>query len=90
MKIIIMSLLFASSVLAQTTYPDINKEIENGNFTKASSMIDEVLKANNLSLTEEYELNFQKERLDRIKLDFRRTSDDVVEYVRKYYPDAGE
>jgi transglutaminase-like putative cysteine protease len=90
MKIIIMSLLFASSVLAQTTYPDINKEIENGNFTKASSMIDEVLKANNLSLTEEYELNFQKERLDRIKLDFSRTSDDVIEYVRKYYPDAGE
>ena len=92
MKIIILMsfLFFGTLTLAQTNYPEINKEIETGNFSKASLMVDDILKTNNLSLTEEYELNFQKERLDRIKLDFRKSAEDILEYVRKYYPDADE
>ena len=90
MKIFIMSLLFASSILAQTNYPDINKEIGEGNFSKASSMIDEVIENDNLTQTEKYELAFQKDRLDRIRLDFGKTSADMLEYIRKYYPEADE
>ena len=76
--------------MGQTNYPDINKEIEAGNFTKASVMIDEIIKDNNLSSIKEYELSFQKEKLDRIKLDFQKSSEDVLDYVRKYYPEADE
>ncbi|RPI70381.1 MAG: transglutaminase domain-containing protein, partial [Ignavibacteriales bacterium] len=90
MKIFIMSLLLASSILSQTRYPGINKEIEAGNFTNASNMIDEVIKRNNLSSDESLELSFQKDRFERIRLDFRRTADDMLEYIRKYYPDADE
>ncbi|OGU70142.1 MAG: cysteine protease [Ignavibacteria bacterium RBG_16_34_14] len=92
MKIIIlMSFLFSgSAILAQTNFPEINKEIEAGNFTKASLMIDEIIKDSDLNSLEEYELNFQKERLERIKLDFQKSAEDILEFIRKYYPDANE
>ncbi|HSP88075.1 MAG TPA: transglutaminase-like domain-containing protein, partial [Ignavibacteriaceae bacterium] len=32
----------------------------------------------------------QKDRLDRIRLDFGKTSADMLEYIRKYYPEADE
>jgi|SRR5690554_667185 len=90
MKILIMSYLFTASIFAQNFFQNINKEIEAGNFSLASSMLDEALKRNNISSEEYFELNFQKERLERIKLDFSKTADDILEYVRKYYPDADE
>lgn len=92
MKIIIlMSLLFVNStILAQTNDPLINKEIDSGNFSKASLMIDEKIKENRLSPAEQYELNFQRDRLERIRLDFRKIAEDVLEFVKKYYPDADE
>lgn len=83
-------LLSCSVILAQTNYPEINKEIEAGNYTKATIMIDEIIKNNTITSTEKYELNFQKEKLDRIKLDFEKSSEDILEFVRKYYPDADE
>jgi Transglutaminase-like superfamily len=89
--ILIMFLLFSNLItFAQTKYPDINKEIEEGNYTKASSMIDEKENGNDIMPVEKYELNFQKDRLNRIRIDFKKTADDVLEFVRKYYPDADE
>jgi Transglutaminase-like superfamily len=92
MKIILITLLVLPGfiMLAQTNFPEINKEINAGNFTKASSMIDSVIDNNHLTPTEKYDLNFQKDRLNRIRIDFQKTKDDVLEYVRKYYPDADE
>jgi hypothetical protein len=89
--ILLTSFLFLGQVImGQTNYPDINKEISSGNFSKASLMIDQIIEKNNFSSAEEYELNFQKERLNRIRLDFSKTPEDVLEYVRKYYPEANE
>jgi hypothetical protein len=86
-----MSILFSATIMsAQTNYPLINKEIEAGNFSKASIFIDEIIEKNELSPEEIFDLNFQKDRLDRIRLDFNKTSEDVLEYVRKYYPDADQ
>ncbi len=92
MKIITtMALLITGSLmLAQTKYPEINKEIKAGNFTIADSLINNVIYTSNLSPSELYELDFQKDRLHRIRLDFQKTAADVLEYVRKYYPDANE
>ena len=92
MKNILIMLILLPSLLifAQTKYADVNKEIEAGNFTKASSMIDSILEKKDIDPDAEYELNFQKDRLKRIRLDFQKTSADVLEYIRKYYPGANE
>ena len=74
--------------MAQTKYDNINNAIEKGEFTKASKLIDEVIAEGNLSDGEIYDLNFQKERMDRIKKDFKLTEEDVLNYVKKYYPDV--
>jgi Transglutaminase-like superfamily len=88
-KFFLMSILFSSSIiLAQTSYPQVNKEIASGNFAKATAMIDKLIKNNDLQPATIYDLNFQKDRLRRIRLDFQKTPDDVLEYLRKYYPDA--
>jgi len=89
-NILLMFLLLSVIVVAQTKYPEINKEIEAGNFTKASSMIDEILNKDDPAPAEKYELSFQKDKLNRIRLDFQKSSADILEYVRKYYPDADE
>jgi len=90
-KLLTMLLLFLSSVLlAQTKYPEVNKEISDGNFTKADSMIDKIIYQSSLSPSEIYELDFQKDRMNRIRLDFQKSAGDILEYVRKYYPDADE
>ncbi len=80
----------AAAIISQTKYPEVNKEIEDGNFTKASLMIDKIINKNELTSKEKYGLNFQKDKLNRIRLDFQKSSTNVIEYVRKYYPDADD
>jgi len=76
------------NMMAQTKYDNINNAIEKGEFTKASKLIDEIIAEGNLSDSEIYDLNFQKERMDRIRKDFKLTEEDVLAYVKKYYPDV--
>lgn len=83
-------LLFALITIAQTQYPDINTEIEKGNFGDAKRMIDSVIAFGDISPLEIYDMNFQKELLNRIKRDFRRNEQDIVKYLNKYYPDLNE
>lgn len=86
MKKIFMVLIMITSIAAQTKYPDINAEIEKGNFTKAISKINETLLLSGLTETEKYDLNFEKDRLERVKLDFKKSREDMVNYLKKYYP----
>lgn len=88
--IVLFCITVTVGVMGQTQYPEINEEISNGNFTLAQHMIDSVIAVNKLSETEKYDLRFQHDRLDRIRLDFRRTKDDVLAYIRNYIPDADE
>lgn len=90
MKILLSMLLFSSLIFAQTKYPELNKEINAGNFTKADSIIDNIIYLGNLSPSEIYALDFQKDRMHRIRLDFQKSAQDVLEFIRKYYPDANE
>ena len=95
-KILLMFLLFSGAVILSQTKSSgasnleqqLNKEIEDGNFSKASSMIDEIINKNNLTPEERYELAFKKDRMNRIRLDFQKSAADVLEFVKKYYPDA--
>ncbi|MCX8010895.1 MAG: transglutaminase domain-containing protein [Ignavibacteria bacterium] len=87
LRIILLSLISISLSIAQTKFPEINLEISNGNFSNAIRMIDKILCTQNLSPTDIYELNFEKERMERIKKDFTATEEEVISYIKKYYPD---
>ena len=84
-------LLFINNLIsAQTRYTEINQLVQSGEFKKATELIDEKLKSDQLSSDEIFELQFEKERLDRIKKDFNKTAEDILKFVNKYYPDAKE
>lgn len=72
------------------TIEQINAEEAAGDFTKAKKSIDLYIAQNDLKPEEIYDLNFRKDVMDRITLDFRRDKDYVVEYIKKYYPDVND
>lgn len=90
MKTIFLFIMLTTIISAQTRYTDIKQLIHSGEFKEASSVIDEKLKSSKLSSDEVFELQFEKERLDRIKKDFNKTAEDVLKFVNKYYPHATE
>lgn len=91
MKSIIIILMFCSSMFfPQTKYDDINTAIENGNYKIAEGLISKVLQNESLDAAERLDLQFQIERMNRIRKDFKKTSADILAYVRNYYPEADE
>ena len=87
-SIMFLIFCFGITTMAQTNYSEINIEIEKGNYTRASEIILYKINNENLSEVEIYDLNFQIEKMERIRKDFTIVADDVLEYIRKYYPDA--
>ncbi|HEX9253597.1 MAG TPA: hypothetical protein VF870_15230, partial [Ignavibacteriaceae bacterium] len=81
MKKLILIVMIAISINAQTKFTDVNKFVSSGEFKKATEMIDKKLESNNLSYDEIFELQFEKERLDRIRKDFNKTAEDVLKVV---------
>jgi transglutaminase-like putative cysteine protease len=86
-KIIFIFIASVSGLIPQTKHSGINNEISMGNFAQAQILIEEKLIDKSLSESEKYDLKFQIELMDRIKKDFRRTRDDVVTALKKYYPE---
>lgn len=80
--------MLTSVLSAQTKFSELNKLIQSGEFNKAEKMIDEKLLSDNLNSVERFELKFEKERMNRIRKDFDKTSADLLQVVNKYYPDA--
>ncbi len=89
-KILTFIMLSTAMVLSQTKFEDVNELVNSGEFTKALNLIDKKLNSSELTHEEIFQLQFEKERLDRIRKDFNKTSEDILKYVRKYYPDADE
>lgn len=83
-------LMLCQALGAQTLYPEINQEIEAGNFTKAQQLIGEKIQTAGLSSKEIYDLELQSAILDRIRLDFRKTEEEVKTVLAKYYPELSE
>jgi hypothetical protein len=91
MKKLLTALFMITTItFAQTPYADVNKEIEAGNYSLATSKINEILSREKLTELEAYNLNFAKDRLERIKLDFSKSKDEVTAYLKKYYPDLND
>ncbi|MDR1091619.1 MAG: transglutaminase domain-containing protein, partial [Prevotella sp.] len=90
-SILILFLFVAAFLQAQSvSLKVINDEITAGDFSKAKKSIDLYIAQNNLPAKEIYDLNFKKDVLDRISVDFSKSRDNVIEYIKKYYPDADD
>ena len=87
MKTLIMVMCFMTIITAQTKYSNINEEIGKGNFTEAAKLINDIISNEGLSQNEIDELNFEKEKMNRIRKDFSKSIDDILKYIKKYYPD---
>ena len=87
---IILTIACSSSQQKTVTIEQINAEETAGDFTKAKKSIDLYIAQNDLSKQEVYDLNFRKDIMDRISIDFWRDKDYVVEYIKKYYPDVND
>ncbi|MFA3781802.1 transglutaminase family protein [Melioribacteraceae bacterium 4301-Me] len=89
-KLLFLLICYMTISVAQTKYNNINEAIRNGEFKKAEQLIDSLIYAENLSEEEIYELNFEKEKMERIRKDFTKTLPDILTYVKKYYPNVSD
>ncbi|MDR2472306.1 MAG: transglutaminase domain-containing protein [Tannerella sp.] len=73
------------------TLSQIDGEQQAGNYSQATYLID-IYKAQNPTLSADsvYQLEWRKEKMRRIILDFPYTQKDVIEYVKKYYPNVND
>lgn len=84
---ILLGLMLSNIIYSQTNYPNIDAEIEKGNFSKAEHLIDSLILADkSLTPAQIYDLQFQKEVMDRIRIDFAKRLDDILPYIKEYYP----
>lgn len=81
---------YSLSAQSNVTMEQVENEKKAGNFTLAKKMIDHYIAENNLSEGEIYNLNCEKDIMNRIILDFSKSKEDVVGYIRKYYPDVND
>ena len=86
LKIFFIVLTFSYFLASQTKYPEINEQINLGNFSQAQTLIESKLLDKNLTELDMYDLKFQIELMDRIRKDFRLTRDEVMNALKKYYP----
>lgn len=68
----------------------ILQEIEKGNYTLAEGYIDAFLADSSRNEKEASALRFEKERMYRIRQDFCKTREEVLRYIRKYYPEVND
>lgn len=72
-----------------STKRDYKQSIDKGDFTKAQKIIRKELVANrNLLPERRLDLLFEVEKMERIKKDFTKSEQDVLEYIRKYMPEV--
>ncbi len=65
---------------------DYKKLSDNGEFAKAEKKIKSLLATNKVPADKRVELNFELERMRRIRLDFNQSEADVLFFIKKYIP----
>ncbi|MDR2358486.1 MAG: transglutaminase-like domain-containing protein [Prevotellaceae bacterium] len=92
MKKIFYCFAFALLLCACTPSPvslaQIDAEEKAGNFTRAAYLIDLYIAETNPPATTVYDLQWRKDKMHRIALEFDQTKDDVMNYIKKYYPNV--
>lgn len=89
-SVLFLLFLIAQTLSAQTEFPEINKQIELGNFSVAGKLIDKKLEDENLTKEDRYALEFKRDRMHRISLDFNKTEADILPSIKKYFPQVSE
>jgi len=87
--ILLSTMLFACGESLSNKAPNtgtIDKEIEKGNFTKATKMIGLYLANDTITPEERYQMNFLKDKMKRIRKDFSQKDTSIINYIKKYYP----
>jgi transglutaminase-like putative cysteine protease len=85
-KIFFIIIVFSVYSHSQTKYSEINEQINQGNYSQAQILIENILNDKTLSEIEKYDLRFQIEVMDRIRKDFKLNRDEVMNALKKYYP----
>ncbi len=86
MKNLFLLIVAISFVIkAQVSLGLIDTEFKNGNFSKATELIKEKIAKESLTDLDRYNLLQKIEIMDRIRLDFKRTEEDVKRALAKYY-----
>jgi len=80
---IVLSLFGCSSPKHHYSTKEINKEITSGNFTRATGLIDSLISGRPLSEEQQCTLLFTQDSLRRVRLDFNKTRDEVVDWIEK-------
>ena len=60
--------------------------IENGDFSLAGSRLRSIISCENVTSTDRWEAEFQLDLMNRIKKDFYRTQESVLEDLKEYFP----
>ncbi len=68
----------------------IEIDFQKGNFYKTKNLIKELITDDTLSDIDRFNLQFQLDLMNRIELDFSKTSDQIFQELNKYYPDINE
>jgi transglutaminase-like putative cysteine protease len=80
---------FTLESTAQDILSEFNPIIKEGEFTKAQSMMRKKIASNpDMNPLDRLALEFEAERLNRIRKDFTKTKKDIIEYIQKYIPDV--
>ena len=74
----------------KTDISGIEGLIRKGNFTEASQQIDRLRATNTLTETENYQLLFQQDVFNRIRLDFSLSEKDIREKLKPYFPNVSD
>ena len=82
------ALLMALLISCQTENMAIHHLIENGDYSRAEKRIQQIIAAGNITDDEKYSMEFQIERMHRIRKDFSKTAEEILEVVHQYYPNA--
>lgn len=83
---ILLVMFMTTMIHAQNIPEEIQKEIDNGEFSKAQYLIKQYLESDTLSANEKNELSFESERLERIKKDFTKTREQIKSEFEKMLP----
>jgi transglutaminase-like putative cysteine protease len=87
--IMVLALLSACTNAGQPPKAAYLDLVDQGEFAKAEIRINELLKDVNLSAANKAELEFEIERMQRIRKDFTGSEAEVVEFIKAYIPDVG-
>jgi len=97
MKKLLLLLMIAAFVACQSqetvtivTLESIYAEKAAGNFTHAKKLIDLYIAQNSFDETTLYHLCAAKDTMNRIVVDFNRTKEDILTYIKQFYPDVTE